>query len=68
MLDLNEPRDARRYVFDWVKRGDLRLGTDEVQVRLEEGTDDDFIRVARELFLFCDPLIPPPPLKPAEYH
>jgi hypothetical protein len=67
MLDLNDPRDAFQYIRHWVERGDLRMGTPEVPLQLEGGTDQDFLRVAYQLFLFYDDG-PIPPLKPGEYH
>ena len=67
MLDLNEPQDALTYIRDWVKRGDLQLGTPDVPLRLEVGTDQDYLRVAYQLFLFYDDG-PIPPLRPGEYH
>jgi hypothetical protein len=67
-LDLNNPQDAKAYVRDWVKRGNLRLGTPENPIRMEDGSDQDFLRVAYQLFLFCDEHASPPPLNPGEYH
>jgi hypothetical protein len=68
MWDLNNPNDAKEYIRYWVKHKDLRLGTPEVPIRLEDGTDQDFLKVAYQLFVFCDDDAPIPPIKPIEYH
>lgn len=68
MLDLNDAKDARTYVRNWIIRGDLRLGTLEFPIRMEDGTDQDFLRVAYQLFLYCDESASPPPINPGEYH
>lgn len=53
-LDLNKPKDARRYIEQWIESGDLVVGATELSVIYEMGTDLDFLRVARELFTKCD--------------
>lgn len=69
MLDLNDPQDARTYVCYRVKRGNVRLGDAATEARMEDGSDQEFLRVARELFLHCcERDSSPPPLKPIEYH
>lgn len=51
-LDLNNPKDARRYVLLWVDHGEIEY---QKPKQLIHGTDADWLRVAKQLFLYCDP-------------
>jgi hypothetical protein len=57
MLDLNRPDDARRYIQSWVEL-DIAMGSPYGPVSLHDGTDADFLRIAKQLFLYCDPRTP----------
>lgn len=50
-LDLNNSKDARIYVYSWIK-------DQESLVSLTDASDDDFKKIAYQLFLFCDPRKP----------
>jgi hypothetical protein len=49
MFELN-PDQARRYIQAWINRGELVEGN----CRLDDATDEDLVRVAKQLFLYCD--------------
>lgn len=51
-LDLNKPADALVYIKGWIEADDAPL------IRLEEGTSEDYLRVAMQLFVFYDPREP----------
>lgn len=53
-LDLNKPEDARTYIQAWVDHGDFRFQSPGGPKLLEEGTDEDLLRVAKQLFLYAD--------------
>lgn len=50
-FDLNKPEDARAYVLLWVDQDALQYGA---PIEMLNGTDEDFIRVAKQLFLYAD--------------
>lgn len=52
--DLNTPEDAKAYIQAWVDRGEVMMGTREIPSILDDGTEEDFLLVAKQLFLFCD--------------
>lgn len=54
-LDLNRPEDAQAYILTWTEDGTEFVGC----------TDEDYLRVAKQLFLYCDPR---PALGPSEGH
>lgn len=54
-LDLNDPDDARAYVLGWVDAGALTGGTAEITLRFAQCSDEEIMRVARQLFLHHDP-------------
>lgn len=54
-LDLNNPRDARTYILTWAVSGKLNLEKDAWPMVVESGAEEDLLRVAKQLFLFCDP-------------
>lgn len=51
-LDLNRPEHAKEYVLSWVDRG--RVSYEEPE-QILYGRDEDYLRVAKQLFLYCDP-------------
>lgn len=51
-LDLNDPHDAREYVMSWVDNGGLHY---EHPLDLLTAAPEEFLRVASQLFLKCDP-------------
>jgi hypothetical protein len=48
-LDLNKPKDARKYVEEWAARGGYLL--DDVDPDLD---DFDILMLARQLFLYAE--------------
>ena len=52
-LDLNNPADAREYVLGWIEEGSE--GQIETRLRFEQSSDEEIMRVARQLFLHHDP-------------
>lgn len=58
-LDLNQPSHARIYIKTWVDTGELVIGVTPIdQLRLDHASDEDNLRVAKQLFLYCDPRPP----------
>lgn len=51
ILDLNNPGDAREYIWIWETTGELTLQDGETAYSLE---DADAIAIARAIFLKCD--------------
>lgn len=49
-LDLNKPEDAKAYIESWIEPGDISTHRSRVT-----RNDEDYILVARQLFLYCDP-------------
>jgi hypothetical protein len=54
VLDLNDPADARIYIQAWVDLGDTVLGTIERPVTFQDDSDEEMLRVAKQLFMYCD--------------
>lgn len=46
-LDLNNPQDAREFLLSWYVPGQM-LPRDEL-------SDEECLRLAMQIFLFCDP-------------
>ena len=53
--DLNNPKDAKAYILTWVDAGELQMERDSLPMLIETGADEDMLRVAKQLFMFCDP-------------
>lgn len=53
VIDLNDPDDARAYVLGWIDAGSL-VGPAEVTLRFAQCSDEEIMRVARQLFLHHD--------------
>ena len=51
-LDLNRPADAKAYVLGWVDDGGVRY---EAPLDLLKAPDEDFLRIAKQLFMYVDP-------------
>lgn len=51
-LDLNNPSGAKAYLKLWIEPGQKEVNL------IELGTDEDNLRLAMQLFLYCDPRIP----------
>lgn len=54
VIDLNDPDDARAYVLGWLDAGSI-VGPAEVTLRFAQCSDEEIMRVARQLFLHHDP-------------
>lgn len=54
VIDLNDPDDARAYVLGWIDAGSLVGDTPEVTLRFAQCSDEEIMRVARQLFLHHD--------------
>jgi hypothetical protein len=54
VLNLNDPDDARAYMRTWVDKGDPYAAA-----VVDGGTDSDVLRLAYQLFVFCDPHVLP---------
>jgi hypothetical protein len=52
MLDLNKAEDARRYVIAYVNQREAGKVAPQKLMNL---TDEDILRMAKQLFLYCDP-------------
>jgi hypothetical protein len=57
-LDLNRPEDAREYIDVWRRQGELVLEDHGQPAHIKDFTDEDHLRVAKQLFLYCDPRDP----------
>jgi hypothetical protein len=53
-LDLNLITDAKQYVRMWIESGEWMPSDPESPVRFKDGSDEDVLHVARQLFLLCD--------------
>lgn len=51
MLDLNNPKDARELVESWYRR------EEDAKEALRGATEQDVLNLAKQIFLYCDPLI-----------
>lgn len=51
-LDLNNPEHAKIYVLAWVDQDDLNY---ERPTDLLNSTGEDYLRVAKQLFMYVDP-------------
>jgi hypothetical protein len=51
MFDLNQPKDARAYVLVWVEAGKLRYEDPTILIKC---TDEDFVKIAKVVFLQLD--------------
>lgn len=51
MLNLNDPKDAKSYVLSFIDYERIPFPDPRI---LAEGTDDDFLLIAKQLFLFAD--------------
>lgn len=55
MLDLNNPHDAEIYVLDWIAKRDSNIERDKLMsLEIEDGTPEDTLMLAKQLFLYCD--------------
>lgn len=54
-LDLNNPKDAETFILDWLARGDPTLEREKLtSLEIEDGNEADMLRLAKQLFLYCD--------------
>lgn len=54
-LDLNKPQDAKKYLITWVEAGWLDLERNGCPSIIDDGTDEELTKIAKQLFLYCDP-------------
>jgi hypothetical protein len=58
-LDLNRPKDARAYVKSWVDSGNPKLSREQMLNSIQFDSDDEYLLLARQLFLYADPRVAP---------